>query len=464
MYIIIAGCGRVGAQLAGFLSYEGHDVVVIDSDGSSFRRLGGNFNGIIIEGIAFDEAILSEAGIENADIFAAVTNFDSTNLMAAEIASNIYDVDRVITRLYNPEKELTFYKMGIEYVCGTTLMADFIREKLFLDEEITVQHERPDVGIQLVEFAVTSDAQGKSAGTLDYGVSSRLITLMRDNKLIKWDQNTAMLPGDRVILAMRKEGWNVIRDCFWKEGPESAGCPATMIPVSWSDSSVDQRQPDEKNAIVAGCSQVGAYLAYLMSMEGYRVTVIDKDPKLFKRLPANYSGDFVEGTVYDEETLLKAGIEQADAYTAVTKFDNTNLMAVEVARHVFSVPHVMARLFNPDKESTYQALNIRYVCGTRMLSQALLERMLKPLIRTQTSCLNNMFDLVEFQCPPVWNGKTMKHAKDKTRISFAYVVRRSTGYLPEDNFVLHQGDFIYALVDSKSLNKLEKQLEKAVKG
>jgi len=459
MNVIVAGCGRVGSQLAELLSYEAHNVVVIDSDRRSFRRLGGTFNGVTLEGVAFDEELLHEAGIESADAFAAVTNFDNTNLMAAEIASNVYRVPTVMSRLYNPDKELTFYKMGIDYVCSTTLIADRIREKLFQPEEVIIQQDRLDVGIQVVEFSVPEDAEGKLAGDLNYGVSSRLIVLMRDNKAIEWNESTPLRRRDRVIVTMRKEGWRVIKGCLGEDS-----CPANIMPVSGPALETVSEEPSGARVIIGGCSMVGAHLAYLLSMEGHDITLIDVDPERFKRLPGNYGGRVLEGMVYDEETLVRAGIREADAFTSVTKFDNTNLIAAEVARHVFNVPHVLARLFNPDKEATFQALSMNYICGTRLLAQVLLERMLKPPVHTRTSCLYNIFDLVEFECPPPWDGKPVSFAMDKSRAAFTYIVRRSTGFMPDENFVLRKGDTVTALATPRRSHKLEKYLNKYQKG
>src|SRR5665647_2805334 len=151
MHVIVAGCGRVGSQLSEFLSYEGHDVMVIDKDPEAFNRLGAAFNGITIEGVAFDEEVLAEAQAEKADAFAAVTNQDNTNLMTAELATTIYEIPKVVSRLYYPERELTFFKMGIEYVCSTTLLTDRIKELLIKGEDIFVQQDRLDLGLQLVE-------------------------------------------------------------------------------------------------------------------------------------------------------------------------------------------------------------------------------------------------------------------------------------------------------------------------
>ncbi|MEK7868403.1 MAG: NAD-binding protein, partial [Candidatus Omnitrophota bacterium] len=98
MHIIIAGCGRVGSELARLLSNEGHDVIIIDKNKSSFDRLRGTFNGVTLVGSGFDTGLLKQAGIEKADAFCAVTNGDNTNLISAQVAKKIFNVPKVIAR------------------------------------------------------------------------------------------------------------------------------------------------------------------------------------------------------------------------------------------------------------------------------------------------------------------------------------------------------------------------------
>jgi len=124
MNIIIVGCGRVGSQLAMLLSNNGHNVCVIDRDQASFAALGRDFNGRTLRGLGFDEDVLMAAGIDTCDVVAAVTNMDNSNLMTAEVARKIFDVPHVITRLYNPERESAYLQLGLDYVCGTTLVAE----------------------------------------------------------------------------------------------------------------------------------------------------------------------------------------------------------------------------------------------------------------------------------------------------------------------------------------------------
>ena len=128
--VIVIGCGRVGSQLANMLSDNGSNVCVIDRSADAFADLGRNFNGSTIQGVGFDEDVLVRAGVEECDVLAAVTQFDNANLMCAEVASRLYDVPHVIARLYNPDHERAYMQLGIDYVCGTSLVAEDVFSKI----------------------------------------------------------------------------------------------------------------------------------------------------------------------------------------------------------------------------------------------------------------------------------------------------------------------------------------------
>ena len=128
--VIVIGCGRVGSQLANMLSDNGSNVCVIDKSADAFANLGRNFNGSTIQGVGFDEDVLVRAGVEECDVLAAVTQFDNANLMCAEVASRLFDVPHVIARLYNPDHERAYMQLGIDYVCGTSLVAEDVFSKI----------------------------------------------------------------------------------------------------------------------------------------------------------------------------------------------------------------------------------------------------------------------------------------------------------------------------------------------
>lgn len=127
--IIIVGCGRVGSRLALMLSEHDNNVCVIDRDPKAFVSLGRDFNGSTYVGVGYDEEILVNAGIEECDFVAAVTQSDNANLMVVEIARRLYDVPYAVARLYDSSHERTYLQLGIDYVCGTTLVAEEIFSK-----------------------------------------------------------------------------------------------------------------------------------------------------------------------------------------------------------------------------------------------------------------------------------------------------------------------------------------------
>ncbi len=130
MKVVIMGCGRVGAQLATLLDSEGHSVAVLDIDAYSFRRLPSNFNGTALLGNGIDEAVLKKAGIEGADIFVALTQGDNRNVMAAQIAKHIFNVPRVVCRIYDPLRQELYSTLGLEAFSPTTIFAQMLKEKL----------------------------------------------------------------------------------------------------------------------------------------------------------------------------------------------------------------------------------------------------------------------------------------------------------------------------------------------
>ena len=128
--VIVVGCGRVGSQLSNMLSSNGNNVCVIDRDADAFANLGRDFNGSTLQGVGYDEATLIKAGVEECDVIAAVTQFDNTNLMVAEVGSRLFGVPHVIARLYNPDHERAYMQLGIDYVCGTSLVAEDVFSKI----------------------------------------------------------------------------------------------------------------------------------------------------------------------------------------------------------------------------------------------------------------------------------------------------------------------------------------------
>jgi trk system potassium uptake protein TrkA len=198
----------------------------------------------------------------------------------------------------------------------------------------------------------------------------------------------------------------------------------------------------------------------MLSLDGHEVTVVDRHAASFKRLFKMFPGEAVQGLAFDMDTLRKAGIENADAFAAVTNYDNTNLMAAEVVKQVFKVPRVVARIYNPDKEVTYQAMELDYVVGTEAVARSMLEMMRKPVLRHRGRCCESRMELVEFDCPARWVGQAMAWCEKQAPIWIAYLVRGGESLLPVWDTLLEAGDEITALVSGRALPKLERYLRK----
>ncbi len=134
MYVIIMGCGRVGARLATMLVNAGHDVMVLDLSPTSFDRLGSEFAGQTMVGNGIDLDVLIRAGIERAQAFAAVTQGDNRNIMAAQIAKHIYNVPNVVTRIYDPMRQDTFKALGLDAISPTVIGAQVFYSMLTGEE------------------------------------------------------------------------------------------------------------------------------------------------------------------------------------------------------------------------------------------------------------------------------------------------------------------------------------------
>ena len=135
--------------------------------------------------------------------------------------------------------------------------------------------------------------------------------------------------------------------------------------------------------MIVGCGRVGSQIAADMDRFGHQVVIIDKDPNQFSRaatrgvLTTDFKGDQVVGNGTDSDVLRRAGIEDADGFVAVTEGDNRNIMAAQVAKHVFKVPRVVARIYDPERAEAYEKLGLHTICptieGAKHIEKTLLE-------------------------------------------------------------------------------------------
>lgn len=153
MYIVIVGCGRMGSAIAKSLADEGHNVAVVDKEEANLQNLGPVFNGKRIRGIEIDKDVLISAGIDEADVFLALTPDDNVNIMSSQMAKNIFGIKMVIARVCDPEKQKIYNQMTIENVTPIKLCIEVIKSKICQTES---KIEVLDNNIDIVEIVITS--------------------------------------------------------------------------------------------------------------------------------------------------------------------------------------------------------------------------------------------------------------------------------------------------------------------
>ena len=203
------------------------------------------------------------------------------------------------------------------------------------------------------------------------------------------------------------------------------------------------------NVIVVGCGRVGSQLASMLSDNGKNVCVIDRNPDAFANLGRNFNGSTIQGIGYDEETLVKAGVEEADVVAAVTQLDNANLMVAEVASRLFGVPHVIARLYNPDHERAYMQLGIDYVCGTSLVA----EEVFSKISVGHGSHLDTFgeFEILRFSLDRSWSERNTIRVSELERDHdiriFAFEREDgSASSIPTSESVLYDGDSVMVVI------------------
>lgn len=201
MNILIVGCGRVGSELAGALSREGHTVAIVDANESAFDLLPPDYSGYCTVGIPIDLDVLREAGIENCDALAAVSQDDNTNIMVCQLAKEYFHLENILARIYDPRRENVFSHFGLRTVCPTRLTVETVRNILLQDkpQQITVGPST----ISFHELPVNRRLNGASTSDIDTGADEALFAVRHADNTLSLLANgpVTLRSGDTLIVS-----------------------------------------------------------------------------------------------------------------------------------------------------------------------------------------------------------------------------------------------------------------------
>lgn len=191
------GCGRVGSTLAKDFQALGHSVAVIDQDREAFRRLGADFNGLTVAGMGFDRDTLLEAGIQRADAFAAVSNGDNSNILAARVARETYGVASVVARIYDPGRAEIYQRLGIPTVATVLWTTDQIMRRL-LPQGSRSEWQDASGKVQLAEIALHRGWYGRPVSLIEQHTDARVAFVTRLGEGLIPNEHTVLQEGDVV--------------------------------------------------------------------------------------------------------------------------------------------------------------------------------------------------------------------------------------------------------------------------
>jgi trk system potassium uptake protein TrkA len=207
--------------------------------------------------------------------------------------------------------------------------------------------------------------------------------------------------------------------------------------------------------IIIGCGRLGGALCDTLSQQGHEVAVIDRDPQAFDRLEHFFQGETVVGAGIEREVLLKAGIEKADGLAAVTSSDEVNIVAARLARQVFRVPRVVARLYDPRKAEVYRRLGLATISHVTWGVSRIVELLCYSHLDTIKSLGSGEVDIVEVEVPHLLVGRKVNDLTVVGEIHVVAITRQGKTFLPTLGTEFQERDQVHLALLASSAQRLK---------
>lgn len=207
--------------------------------------------------------------------------------------------------------------------------------------------------------------------------------------------------------------------------------------------------------LIIGCGRVGAGLAKILIERGHSVTVVDMDAQAFERLGGKFKGQTVLGVGFDHDVLQKAGIQRADGLAAVTSSDEANVVIARIARDIFHVPKVVARLFDVRQAEIYRRLGLQTISPTSWGINRIADLLLYSQMETISSIGSGEVEIIEVELPPLLVGKMVRDLMVQGEIHVVAVTRKNNSFLPTLGTVFSEGDLLHLAVLTTSVDRLK---------
>jgi len=210
--------------------------------------------------------------------------------------------------------------------------------------------------------------------------------------------------------------------------------------------------------IIVGCGRVGSELTIQLAKAGHDVTILDKRPSAFDRLPPGFEARTMVGLGFDRELLVEAGVKEADAFISVTNGDNSNIVSARVAREYFHVPNVIARIYDPRRAEIYERLNIPTVATTTWGVKQILLMLSHARDEIKESLAGGDLFRMRLEVPRHLIGKPVRSLNVEGKILLAGVDRGGHGFIPVGSSAFQEGDVVHVILDKDAVDLLDEML------
>ncbi|OLT43062.1 potassium transporter TrkA [Saccharomonospora sp. CUA-673] len=208
------------------------------------------------------------------------------------------------------------------------------------------------------------------------------------------------------------------------------------------------------HVVIMGCGRVGASLATALERLGHDVAVVDRDQESFRRLGSDFHGQQVVGMGFDRHVLEEAGIERAGAFAAVSSGDNSNIISARVARELFDVEHVVARIYDHKRAAVYERLGIPTIATVPWTTDRFLRTLLPDTVAASWRDPTGTVALLPLPLHEDWIGRTVRQIERAAGVRVSFVMRFGTGVLPDAKTILQAGDEVYVAAHSGTVSEV----------
>ncbi|MDI6916345.1 MAG: Trk system potassium transporter TrkA [Thermoplasmatales archaeon] len=442
MYVIVGGAGEVGYHVAEALCNEGHDVAVIEKEAEACERAD-NLDALVVKGNAASPEVLSEAGVDKADMFIGVTGVDEVNMLACAIAKTkgCRTISRINMLDYINEPITTGYRdVGIDVAVCPDLVAAIKMSRMLLVPSMLDADIFAKGRVQVLESTIenTSPVAGKMIKDIEFPEACNIVAVFRNADVIIPHGDDVLLSNDRIVAVLGEQ--NLI--------PKMEGIVGS------------QKQVTEKDAvervIIVGASRIGVHLARLLQ-ESVNVTLIEPSKEMCEATSEVLSKvTVIHGSETDKDVLVEEGIADVDAFIAANTNDEINMLACLLAKE-YGAKKIIALINRPELRSVLEpvamTVNPRLVTISSILQYARKSDLLSFKMLREGEA--QMLEFKVTNKSKVANRKLKKAGFPSNSIVGA-IVRDDRVIIPSGEDEITPGDRLIVFARTEGISRLER--------